>query len=216
MNNASNYPDPIPEFPLHIQQGADFDHTLNWYGGGKFIAPIEDLEVGYPTIITVTGHGLNATSPTPVVISGADGLDDEGRTVELRNLNSVDTGIDLGSRVDDNRFSMPVSTVGEIWKPGTGEITYWRPSDIDGWSGELRIRKNWHSQTILHTISTALGTMTLDGSDGSIRLQIPASVTAGFAFFGAVYDLDLDTSGTFGNGTITRVFRGPVKLHRDM
>ena len=206
-----------PEFPLPIEQGASFDHTLQWLGGGQFIGPIEDLQPGYPTIIRVTGHSLNALSPTPVVISGVNALDEDGETIEMRNINSVATGIPLATRIDADTFWVPVATVGETWKPGSGEITHWLPSDITGWGGECNIRKNWHT-AVIHTISTSLGTMTLDGTDGSVRLQIASNITANFNFVGGVYDIDLWPSGgarpTDGS-TIIRVFRGPVKMYRD-
>ncbi len=192
----------VPEFPLHIEQGADFDHTLQWFGGGKVIAPIEDIELGYPTIITVTGHGLNAVSPTPVVISGCDGLP---------NLNSSDTSIALATRIDDDTFSVALSTVGDEWVVGTGEITYWAPSDLSAATAVMRIRKNWHSSTILATLSTATGELTLGAVDGSCRMQLTNVVTAALTFQGGVYDIDV----TIG-GYITRVWRGPVTLHRDI
>lgn len=207
----------VPELPLHIEQGASFDHTLSWYGGGKFIAPIEDIQPGYPTIIRVTGHSLNATSPTPVIISGVNALTEDDDIREMKNINSIDTGIDMATRIDANLFSMPVSTVGEEWDGGSGEITHWLPADITGWGGECNIRKNWHS-TIIHTISTELGTMTLDGTDGSCRLQIASNVTSLFNFVNAVYDIDLWPSGgarPTSGASIVRVFKGPVKMHRD-
>jgi hypothetical protein len=191
-----------PEFPIHIEQGADFDHTFQWFGGGKFIAPIENVELGYPTIITVTGHLLNDVSPTPVIISGVDGCED---------LNSVDTGIEPATRMSDDIFSLPVSSVGDAWIEGTGELTYFMPTDLTDFTGVLNIRKNWYSSTILHTISTALGTMTLGVDDGSIRIQISAAATTLLTFVGGVYDVDLT-----GGGVVTRVFRGPVTLHRNI
>lgn len=207
----------VPELPLHIERGSSFDHTLQWLGGGKFIAPIEDLTPGYPTIITVTAHSLNQVSPTPVIISGVNAIDDNGEKVEMKNINSINTGIDLGSYVTVNTFSMPVSTVGEIWWPDSGEITYFMPSNITGWGGECNIRKNWHSP-VIHTISTQLGTMTLDGTDGSVRLQIASNITDTLELATGVYDIDLWPAGgvrpTDGS-EITRVFKGPVTFHRD-
>lgn len=206
-----------PEFPLPIEQGVSFDHTLQWMGGGQFIAPIEFLTPGYPTIIQVTGHSINALSGAPVIISGVNALDEDGETVEMRNINSVATGIAICSRIDADNFKVPMSTVGETWKDGTGEITHWLPSNITGWGGECNIRKTWHTG-LLHTISTSLGTMTLDGVDGSVRLQIASNITAGFNFVNGVYDIDLWPGGgarpTDGS-TIIRVFRGPVKMYRD-
>lgn len=191
-----------PEFSIHIEQGTDFDITFQWFGGGKFIAPIELIEHGYPSIITVTGHQLNSVSSTPVIISGVEGCPD---------MNSVDTGMENATRIDDNKFSLPISTVSDEWVPGTGELTYFKPSDLTGYTGVCNIRKNWYSSSTLHIISTALGTMTLVAADGSIRLQISAEDTAAFTFVGAVYDVDLTI-----DGVISRQFKGPVTLHTDI
>ena len=64
-----------PRFELDMEQGATFNYTFHWYAGGKFMAPIEEIIVGYPTIIKVTAHGLPTISDTPVIISGVDGCD---------------------------------------------------------------------------------------------------------------------------------------------
>jgi hypothetical protein len=198
-----------PEFPLYIDQGATLDETFNWYGGGIQTKPIEMIEEGYPTIFTITGHGLNAISPTPVVISGVEGLN---------HVNSEDTEIHMATRQTDNIFSMPVSSVGEEWEVGTGEATYWLHTDITGWGGECNIRKNWHSPILL-TISTELTTMVLDGADGSIQLLANPEVTKLLDFVSGVYDIDLWPGGgarpTDGS-PIYRVFTGPVMMNRDI
>jgi hypothetical protein len=196
--------DVTPEFPLNIEQGADYDNTFHAYIGGKFIAPIEFIEVGYPTVFTVTAHGLNSVSPTPVFVSGV---------VDLERVNSEDCGVESATRIDDNNFSMPVASVGEVWKVGSGEITYWKPpgSEWDGATATLNIRKNWHSSTVLVALTTGGGGLTLNGVDGSIRIQIAAAVTATYNFFNAVYDLDVTVGGI-----TTRHFKGPVLLHRDI
>jgi hypothetical protein len=207
----------VPDIPLHVERGSSFDNTLQWFGGGKFIAPIEDLTPGYPTIITVTGHSLNATSPSPMIISGVNAIDDGGDPVEMRNINSKHRDIAMATLLTADTFSVPIATVGENWYPGSGEISHFLPSNITGWGGECNIRKNWHSP-VVHTISTALGTMTLDGTDGSVRLQIASNVTDTIELVQGVYDIDLWPGGgarpTDGS-TITRVFKGPVFFYRD-
>jgi len=191
--------EPTPVFPLFIEQGVDFVHEFLWLGGGKFIAPIEDIEVGYPTVIKVTNHGLNTLQvPIPIIISGVDGCPD---------LNSEATEIESGVRIDADHFSVPVSTVADIWVPGTGEITYFKPTNLTGYSGKMQIRKNWHSEEVLHEISTALGTMVLTPSTGGIRLSIDKDDTVDLDFINGVYDVDLEIGGF-----ATRVFRGPVTL----
>jgi hypothetical protein len=135
----------------------------------------------------------------------------------MRNINSKFNQIVNGTRIDDNWFSMPVATTNETWETGSGEISHFLPSDITGWGGECNIRKNWFSP-VLHTISTALGTMTLDGTDGSVRVQIASNVTDTIELVRGVYDIDLWPGGgtrPTNGAQIIRVFKGPVFLHRD-
>lgn len=207
----------VPDIPLNVERGTSFDHTLQWLGGGKFIAPIEDLTPGYPTLIKVTGHLLNATSPSPVIISGVNAYNDDGEVVEMRNINSKFHQIANGTRIDADWFSVDMSTVDTVWKAGSGEIAHFLPSDITGWGGECNIRKNWHSP-VLHTISTQLTTMTLDGTDGSVRLQIASDITDTIELVSGVYDIDLWPGGgarPVDGSTITRVFKGPIFFYRD-
>jgi hypothetical protein len=210
----------VPELPIDIERGTSLDVTLHWWGGGRFMAPIEDIITGYPTQIKVTGHQINNVSAPPVIISGVNATEDDGESFrEMRNINSKDTRIDMGTYVDADWFTMPVATTGEVWYPGSGEITHYLPSDLTGWGGECRIRKNWHS-AVLHTISTALGTMTLTATDGSCRLQINSDVTDTFEITHGVYDIDLwpNDAGSrpVDGSTIMRIFKGPVYLYRDI
>jgi hypothetical protein len=192
-----------PEIHLHIEQGVDFNHTFQWLAGGVFMAPIELIEVGYPTIMTVTGHGLNAVSPHPVIISGVEGCP---------RLNSTNLSIPTCTRIDDNVFSVPLSSVGNTWVQGTGEITYLLPTPLTGHTGRMVIRKNWFSSTVIAELTTANGGLILGTVDGSIQIKIAKAVTAAFTFKHAVYDVDIATAG----GVETRVFKGPITNHREV
>lgn len=191
-----------PVYLLPIEQGANFAYTFQWLSGGVFMAPIELLEEGYPTIITVTGHGLNTVSDHPVIISGVQGIE---------HINAVDTEIAICTRLDENRISVPRSSVGQYWEVGTGEITYLKPTDLTGMTARCTIRKNWHSDTFIHQMTTENGGITLGLQDASIQLTIDKADTAAFNFKNAVYDLEMITAG----GYETRLFKGPVKLFRD-
>ena len=193
-------------YPLEVEQGASLITTFQWFGGGKFMAPIEDVEIGYPTILRVTGHGLNTVSPHPVVISGCRGLE---------HINSTDTEVPRCTYIDADRFSVPRSTVGEEWESGTGEITYWKPtSNIESYSVEMNIRKNWHSTDIIHTASTANGQITLNNLDGSAMVHIPATSTALFRVINMVWDMDFTLPAS--PDIVQRVFRGTMTLRRDI
>lgn len=192
-----------PRFELDMEQGATFNYTFHWYAGGKFMAPIEEITVGYPTRIKVTGHGLPTVSDTPVIISGVDGCD---------ILNSEDLGIDEAIYVDVDHFDMPQSTVADTWIPGTGEITYHKPSDINGFTARMQIREKWHSKTVIHELTTENGGIVLTVEDASIELTILPIDTATFLFNEAVYDIEMIAP----SGVITRVIEGTITLHKEV
>jgi len=193
-----------PIFNLTMEQGAYWSHTFNWYGGGKQMAPIENIQVGYPTIIRVTGHGLPTVSETPVIVSGVEGANE---------LNSTDTGIELATRIDANTFSMPVSTVGETMVQGQlGEITWFAPTVITGYTGRCKIRKNWHTSDVIVELTTANGGLVVVEADASFQLIVSAAATTAFDFVDAVYDVEAVPP----NGDIVRLFKGAIHLDREI
>ena len=192
-----------PQIHLHVEQGVNFEHTFQWLAGGMFMAPIEDIAEGYPTVMTVTGHGLNSVSSHPVIISGVEGCS---------HLNSTNLSIPLCTRITDDTFSVPLTSVGDDWIPGTGEITYHLPTNLTGFTARMVIRKNWFTTAAIHEMTTENGGIVLGVLDGSIRLLIPKATTAAFNFKHAVYDVDLIAS----SGDEDRVFRGPITLHREV
>jgi len=195
-----------PIFNLEMEQGAYWTHTFNWYGGGKQMAPIEDVVEGYPTIIRVTAHGLPTVSDTPVIVSGVEGV---------LQLNSTDTGIELATRIDADTFSVPVSTVGEIATPGKlGEITWYAPSVITGYTGRCQIRKNWHTTNFIAELTTANGGLVIVEADASFQLILSAAATAAFDFVDAVYDIEAVPPG--GGDDVVRILKGNIHFDREM
>jgi len=192
-----------PHFDLEMDQGADWSNTFNWYGGGTFRAPIEEIDPGYPTQIRVTAHGLPSSSDTPVILSGIIGAE---------VLNSKDTGIEMCTRVDADYFTVPVSTVASEWLVGTGEMTFYLPTNIAAFTARCKLKKYWHSTTALATLTTENGGIVLDANDGSIKLIITDTVTAGFTFTTCVYDVEMIS----GTGEVTRAFKGTITLSREI
>jgi hypothetical protein len=126
-------------------------------------------------------------------------------------LNSKDTGIELCKRIDDDYFEVPISTVAKDWCLGTGEITYYRPTDITGYIARCKFRKYWHSRTVLSDLTTANGGIVLIADDASIQLQRTAAQTAAFTFDSCVFDVELESPG----GIVTRVAQGTIRLSRE-
>lgn len=89
-----------------------------------------------------------------------------------------------------------------LWKAGKPLV----PVDMTGYTGRMQIRTVVDSVTVLHELSTMNGEITL-GSNGIVRMTIPAAITEAFSFTSAVYDLEI----IFGS-TVIRLMQGTVKL----
>ncbi len=192
-----------PIFEVGMEQGADFYTTINWYGGGIAMGVIEEIEMGYPTKVQVTGHGLPTASPTPVIISGVQGAE---------ILNSTDTGIELCTVVDDDHFTVPLSTVAYEWIPGTGEITWHTPTDITNFTARCQLRSKWHSGSVIQEFKTDDSTIILNANDASIQLGILGAATQALSFNKGYGDIELIAPG----GAITRVARIIATFSREM
>jgi len=193
----------IPNFPLDVAQGATFSNTFHWYAGETFMAPIEEIIVGYPTVIKVTAHGLPSVSNTPVILSGIDGCE---------ILNSKDLGIEEAIYVDEDHFKMKASTVKDCWEVGSGEMTWIEPTDITDFTARMQIREKWHSTEFIHELTTENGGIALRVADARIILTIPPATTESFKFSKAVYDVEMISPGA----DITRIFEGIITLHREV
>lgn len=192
-----------PHFKLHMKQGADWTPTLNWYGGGIFMAPIEEIDPGYPTKIQVTGHGLPQVSATPVIISGVEGMG---------VLNSKDLAVLRATYVDANHFTMPVSTVKNEWIVGTGEITFYKPTDVSQFT-EFRatLRSRVFKGTELATFTDSDSSIIVTADDASIQLYLTAVQTAALDFTKAYIDCEAVTAA----GGVTPVFSADVYMERE-
>jgi len=157
--------------------------------------------MGYPTQIRVSSHLLPTSSDTPVIISGVQGAE---------ILNSSETAIELVNRVDADYFTVPISTVACEWVPGTGEITYHKPTDISASTGRCQLRKSWNSSVIIAEFTTENSGMVLDGNDGSILIKQTAVQTAALSFVRAYGDIEIITAGI-----VTRVARVIVDFSRE-
>jgi len=193
----------IPRYKVDMYQGADWRPKLNWYGGGLFMGPIEEIDPGYPTKIRVTAHGLPSASDTPVIISGVEGM-----TI----LNSKELAILQASRVDADYFTMPISTVACEWVVGTGEITYYKPTDISAYTafrGKLRSRV--YKSDTLADMTEANGKIIITDNDAGIELNLTAAETALLDFTHGYVDVE----GVDAGDQVHRIFALDINFIRE-
>lgn len=191
----------VAQLNITIVQGATFDKTINWYGGGKVCKEIEAVSEGCPTLVTITNHGLPSVSDTPVFVDhvkGAKSLNSKGKAV-------------TATYVDANTFYVDADTVDETWTSGTGLVTWYAAKDLTGWSARMHIREDIDDvASIVELVSPT--DITISTNDAGIRIVITATATAAFDFDNAVYDLELEDP----SGFVVRLVEGDVTFKKEV
>lgn len=78
-------------------------------------------------------------------------------------------------------FQLPL-----VWRDTNGS-----PIDLTGYTARMEVRKNKTSGTVLVTLTTENGRITLGGTNGKIDLEIEAATTEEFTAGIYMYDLNL-------------------------
>jgi hypothetical protein len=190
---------------IEIVQGSQFVKSAHWYGGGKTYDTIDGVAVGHPTIITVTGHQLPSTSPTPISIDGIKG------TARVLNTGPNDCDMVLATYIDANSFSVPVPTVGKVYTSGTGYIEWYKPKDLTNYTARMQIRGDVDDTATLVSL-TSPGDIAISLTDARITVTIATSVTEALDFDNAVYDLELVDASS----EATRILEGEVELRKEV
>lgn len=90
-----------------------------------------------------------------------------------------------------------------------------QPYNLTGYAARMQIRPTIDSNQVLDSYTTANGRITVS-SNGTIKLLVPATVTAGYTNWPtlaagqsavAVYDLELESGGV-----VTRLLKGKITL----
>lgn len=95
-----------------------------------------------------------------------------------------------------------------IWKDSNNAVI-----DLTGYTAEMQIRQKKDSETILHTLSTSNGGITITGAQGKIDLFISADTTAEFDFTSAYYDLELNPGD---DAEKVRMLEGIISLSKEV
>ena len=79
--------------------------------------------------------------------------------------------------------------------------------DLTGYTARMQVRRDIGSATVLISLTTENGRITLGGDQGTVDLEISAADTSSIPRPG-VYDLEIISSG----GIVTRLLKGKFEL----
>ena len=186
---------------IAIKQGSTFQLTLK-YGQPQFaVKAITGITKSGQAVVTAASHGL--TVDWPVWVVGVAGMDQINHTsAELRDACQAY----YAYYVDGNSLRLDVDTTRFGTYTSGGEVLYHPPVNLTGFTARMQIRETVESTTVLHSLTTENGGITLGGAAGTIALTISATDTAAFTFDTAVYDLEVVSGG----GVVTEVASGAV------
>jgi hypothetical protein len=94
-----------------------------------------------------------------------------------------------------------------VWKDSSGTAV-----NVTGYTARMQIRKTVDATTIILTLTTENGRITVGGSNGLITLLVSAADTAALTTFCGVYDLEVISPA----GVVTRLLEGQVEVSKEV
>jgi hypothetical protein len=193
------------QYDIEIKQGSQYQDAFHWYGGGILCASIEDVTIGCPTIIKVTGHGLPSISETPIYIRNVRGA-------RALNTGSLECDMIKALYDDVDNFSVKVDTGNQRYKAGSGSIEWYQPKDLTDWTARMQIREKIDDITPLVSLTSDAGDITISLPDARIIFTIDTDTTEELDFVEGVYDLELVDPV----GEATTLLEGKVTLRKEV
>jgi len=94
-----------------------------------------------------------------------------------------------------------------VWKDSSGTAV-----NVTCYTARMQIRKTVDATTIIWTLTTENGRITVGGANGLITLLVSAADTAALTTFCGVYDLEVISPA----GVVTRLLEGQVEVSKEV
>lgn len=197
---------------LNFIRGVTFLATVRWEGREVVYKPISGITQAAPVEISCTNHDVPAG--WRVAVSAVKGMNQ----INALNIPPKDKDFHRATVVSANAIALNDVNAANFstYKSG-GYIEYKAPVDLDGFTARMQIRSSINSVEIIDELTTedlrlpSTG-IVIDNSSKTITVKIASSVTENYAFYNAVYSLELVSS----DGIVSRVIYGDVVCSNDV
>jgi len=194
---------------LKISRGATFRKQWAWYAGDDVVKNITSIVRGFPTVVTVTSHGLPSTD-IPVALLDVDELS----TLDSTGNPSFATQYRiLATKLSTSTFSVEVDSSFFTPYVSGGFLVYLPPRDLTGYVARAQFRTSATSATILLELTTENGGIELGGVEGTIDLLMTDAQTTDFPKAFAEWNIELVAPGP---GDVVRFDSGVAKFSPDV
>lgn len=162
-----------------VYQGSTFNEVLRWESATKVYTDITNITQDAPMVVTAVGHNMPAGWRAKIT-----------NVLGMVDVNTLDYIVSTTTTNDTITFNS-VNAVG--FKPyiSGGILEYNQPVSLDTYTARMQIREKVSSTTVIQTLTTENGMITLDNTLKTITLNIPADITQLYTFKSAVYSLEM-------------------------
>lgn len=191
---------------LTIQQGKTFALVLRWETEPIVYKAITAIAQTAPVRITVPGFDApDGWRVAPVSVKGMTEINAKNTPPRSTDYTPV-TVIDADT-VELNE----VNAAGFHAYTSGGYLQYNTPVDLTGYTARMAI-KDKIGGTVLHSLTTDNGGITIDTTKKTITLNIAAADSDDFAWVRGVYDLELISPA----GVVTALISGRVSISKEV
>ena len=204
---------------LLITQGDAYPLTLRWENADLIVSR-QITGVSFATgvpVLTVPSHGMvNGWRSYVMGIVGPKQLNAQSNPPVQRDK-EAQSDWHPSVVVDANtvKFAgvMPYDDQGRVWPAyvSGGALYYNTPIDLTGYTARMAI-KDKVGGTVLHSLTTENGGLTINTITNTIFMSISSSDTASFGWKRGVYDLEMVSS----TGEVTKILTGSVIVSKEV
>lgn len=186
-----------------IYQGSTFLQQLRWESETKTYIPIVAISKSAPVQITVSSDTELPPVGWRVRVVGVGGMKELNMPDDTYQLLTSKTGtvIEL-NQINSSNYNTYTSG---------GVLEFNTPIDLSGYTARMQIRQKLGDSSVLLSLTTENGGITINNTFKTISITITASQTASLTFNSAVYDLEL-----IKDGVVTRFAQGNLILNKEV
>lgn len=169
---------------LTLIQGATFRKSWTLYEGNDIVKDVASIAMGYPTVYTVTGHGL-PDGAIPIALVNV------GTRLATASVNPDDRI--TAQKIDADTFSVDVDSSAFSAYVSGGKLVYTFPKDLTGYTALAHLRKRVTSpDPPLFTLTDVDG-IDLGGTEGTVTVTISDERSEVVTYTKSVLQVELES-----------------------
>lgn len=193
---------------LIIRKGETFTRVVRWESLPFLYTAITAITKAAPVQITSATHGLVTGWRAAVVSAG--GM----RQINAKQIPPRATEFHPVTKIDANSITMnEVNSSDFTAYTSGGYLVSYTPVSLASFTARMKIRATVESVDVLESLTSGVE-ITLDDTNHTITITIPATDTAAYTFSTGVYDLELASGAA--TPVVTRLLEGNVTVTEEV